>query len=302
VQSFLQKHHVEVGTLDAVVGRGGILRPLTSGTYAVNARMLRELRNPDKERDHVTNLGAIIANEIAREAGIPAYIVDPVCVDEFEPLARISGLPEIERKSLAHVLSLKSAARRAAKELGRTYSELKLVVAHTGGGISVSAHLGGRMIDVNQALDGTGPFSPERVGGLPVGDVLRLAFSGQYTYEGLFRRFTREGGLLAHLGTNDAREVEQRIARGDFHAGLIYEAMAYQISKEIGLMSAVLKGRPDAIVLTGALAHSQMLLGWIRERVEWIAPMLVYPGGDEMLAMAQGALRVLQGEEEAKEY
>lgn len=302
VLSFLQKHQIDVRSLDAVVGRGGILRPLTSGTYAVSARMLRELRNPDKERDHVTNLGAILANEIAREASIPAYIVDPVCVDEFEPLARISGLPEIERKSLAHVLSLKSAARRAAKELGRPYSELKLLVAHMGGGISVSAHLDGRMIDVNQALDGTGPFSPERVGGLPVGDVLRLAFSGQYAYEALFRRFTREGGLLAHLGTNDAREVEQRIAQGDERARLIYEAMAYQISKEIGLMSAVLKGRPDAIVLTGALAHSQMLLGWIRERVEWIAPMLVYPGGDEMLAMAQGALRVLQGEEEAKEY
>ncbi len=302
VLSFLQKHQIHVSSLDAVVGRGGILRPLTSGTYAVNERMLRELRNPDKERDHVTNLGAIIANEIAQEAGIPAYIVDPVCVDEFEALARISGLPEIERKSLAHVLSLKSAARRAAKALGRPYSELKLVVAHMGGGISVSAHLNGRMIDVNQALDGTGPFSPERVGGLPVGDVLRLAFSGQYTYEELFRRFTREGGLLAHLGTNDAREVECRIAEGDEQARLIYEAMAYQISKEIGLMSTVLKGRPDAIVLTGALAHSQMLLGWIRERVEWIAAILVYPGGDEMLAMAQGALRVLQGEEQVQEY
>ncbi len=302
VLTFLRKASISVGTMDAVVGRGGILRPLVSGTYRVNEQMLRELRSPIKERDHVTNLGALIAVDIAGPVGIPAFIVDPVCVDEFEPLARVSGLPGIERKSLSHVLSLKSAARRAAQHLGRPYSELKLVVAHLGGGISVSAHLHGAMIDVNQALDGTGPFSPERVGGLPVGDVLRLAFSSGHTYEQLFRRFTREGGLLAHLGTNDAREVERCIASGDAHARLIYEAMAYQIAKEIGLMSTVLRGRPDAIVLTGALAHSALLVGWIRGRVEWIAPMIVYPGSDEMLAMAQGALRVLRGQEAVKEY
>ena len=302
VLSFLEGHGVNAQALDAVVGRGGILRPLTSGTYAVNERMLEELRNPIKERDHVTNLGALIAREVAQQAHIPAFIVDPVCVDEFEPLARISGLPDIERKSLSHVLSLKSAARRASKDLGQPYSELAIVVAHLGGGISVSAHLHGHMIDVNQALDGTGPFSPERVGGLPVGDVLRLAFSGKFTYEELFRRLTRQGGLLAHLGTNDAREVEQRIAEGDQHACLIYEAMAYQIAKEIGLMSTVLRRAPDAIILTGALAHSHMLVDWIRERVGWIASLLVYPGGDEMLAMAQGALRVLRNEERARQY
>jgi butyrate kinase len=302
VMSFLQRHGVTVQSLDVVVGRGGILRPLTSGTYTVGERMLRELRNPVKERDHVTNLGALIAHEVAQAANIPAYIVDPVCVDEFDPIARVSGLPEIERRSLAHVLSLKSAARRVARELGRPYAELKLVVVHMGGGISVSAHLQGRMVDVNQALDGTGPFSPERVGGLPVGDVLRLACSGKHSYEELFRRFTRQGGLLAHLGTNDAREVEQRIVRGDEHARLVYEAMAYQIAKEIGLMSTVLKGPPDGIVLTGGLAHSPMLVSWIRERVEWIAPLFVYPGEHEMLAMAEGALRVLRGEEVAKEY
>jgi butyrate kinase len=200
------------------------------------------------------------------------------------------------------VLSLKSAARRAARELRRPYGDLKLVVAHLGGGISVSAHLKGRIVDVNQALDGTGPFSPERVGGLPTGDVLRLAFSGKYTYEGLFRLFTRQGGLLAHLGTNDGREVERRIAQGDEHAQLVYEAMAYQIAKEIGLMATVLRGRPDAIVLAGGLAHSTMLVGWIRSRVEWMAPVLVYPGEEEMLAMAQGVLRVLRGEEQIKEY
>jgi len=302
VLSFLKKHKVQPTRLGAVVGRGGLLRPLASGTYRVNERMVQELRTPNKERDHVTNLGALIANEIAQPLGIPAFIVDPVCVDELEPLARVSGWPEIERKSLSHVLSLKSAARRASRDLGRSYESINLLVAHLGGGISVTAHRQGRMIDVNQALDGTGPFSPERVGGLPFGDVMRLCFSGKYTYDELFRKLTRQGGLLAHLGTNDAVEVETRIAGGDEHARLIYEALAYQIAKEIGLMATVLKGEVDAVVLTGGLAYSSMLVGWIRERVEWIAPLRVYPGQDEMLAMAQGALRVLRGEEEAKEY
>jgi butyrate kinase len=302
VLAFLQKHAVQPSSLDAVVGRGGLLRSLDSGTYRVNERMLQELRSPNKERDHVVNLGALIANEIAQPQGIPAFIVDPVCVDELDPLARVSGLPEIERKSFSHALSLKSAARRAARDLGRAYEDLNLVVAHLGGGISVTAHHQGRMVDVNQALDGTGPFSPERVGGLPFGDVMRLCFSGKYTYDELFRRLTRQGGLLAHLGTNDGVEVERRIAEGDEHARLVYEALAYQIAKEIGLMATVLKGQVHAVVLTGGLAHSSMLVGWVRERVEWIAPLLVYPGQDEMLAMAQGALRVLRGEEQAKEY
>ncbi len=302
VLAFLQRHGIAVNTLDAVVGRGGLLRPLTSGTYAVNERMLEELRHPDKERDHVVNLGALIADEIARPAGMHAYIVDPVCVDELEPIARIAGLPDFERRSFAHVLSCKAAAWRASADLGRSYDTLKMVVVHMGGGISVSAHVHGRMVDVNQALDGTGPFSPERVGGLPFGDVMRMCYSGQYTYDELFARLTRRGGLLAHLGTNDAREVERHIAAGDEHARLVYEAMAYQIAKEIGLMATVLKGRPDAIVLTGGLARSSVLVGWIRERVEWMARVWVYPGEDEMLAMAQGALRVLRGQEEAREY
>ncbi|HIP97742.1 MAG TPA: butyrate kinase [Anaerolineae bacterium] len=307
VLRLLAAHGVALASLDAVVGRGGILRPVESGTYRVNERMLTELRTP-KEREHASNLGAIIADEIARRVGVPAFIVDPVCVDEFEPIARISGLPEIERRSLSHALNLKMVARRAAKELGRAYSEVNLVVVHMGGGISVAPHKRGRQVDVNQALDGTGPFSPERAGGLPVGDVLRMAYSvppydkTHYTYEEMFRKIVGQGGLVAHLGTNDATEVERRIAEGDEHARLIYEAMAYQIAKEIGLMATVLKGEVDAIVLTGGLAHSEMLLGWICERVAWIAPILVYPGEDEMLAMAQGALRVLRGEEEAREY
>jgi butyrate kinase len=313
VLSLLDEHGVKLGSLNAVVGRGGILRPIPSGTYRVSEKMLDELRHP-KEREHASNLGAIIADEIARRAGIPAFIVDPVCVDEFDEIARISGLPEIERRSLSHALNLKVAARRAAQELGKRYDEaasltgVNLVVAHLGGGISVTAHRRGRMVDVNQALDGTGPFAPERAGGLPVGDVLRMAYSvppydeTHYTYEEMFKKIAGRGGLVAHLGTNDARQVEQRIEEGDEHARLIYEAMAYQIAKEIGLMATVLKGDVDAIVLTGGLAHSEMLVDWIVERVQWIAPVMIYPGEDEMLAMAQGALRVLRSEEEARDY
>jgi len=307
VFSLLHEHGIKLDSLDAVVGRGGILRPIPSGTYRVNGKMLDELRRP-KEREHASNLGALIADEIARRAGIPAFIVDPVCVDEFDQIARISGLPEIERRSLSHALNLKAAARRAASELGKRYDQVSLVVAHLGGGISVTAHRRGRMVDVNQALDGTGPFAPERAGGLPVGDVLRLAYSvpphddAHYTYEEMIKKISGRGGLVAHLGTNDAREVERRIEEGDEHARLIYETMAYQIAKEIGLMATVLKGNVDAIVLTGGLARSDMLVDWIVERVEWIAPVMIYPGEDEMLAMAQGALRVLRGEEGVRDY
>jgi len=301
VLGFLAEAGLRPAELSAVVGRGGMLRPIPSGTYGVNERMLAELREPG-EREHVSNLGALIAHEIATRAGCPAYVADPVSVDEFPPIARVAGLPGFERRSLSHALNQKAAARRAAAALGARYQDVNLVVAHLGGGISVSAHERGRMVDVNQGLDGTGPFSPERAGGLPIGDVMRMSYSGRYTYEELFRLVTRRGGLLAHLGTNDAREVERRIAAGDEHARLIYEAMAYQIAKEIGLMATVLCGDVQAVVLTGGLAHSEMLVGWIEARVGWIAPLSVFPGEQEMLALAQGALRVLRGQEQAKEY
>ena len=307
IAALLQEKGVDLKALDAVVGRGGVLRPIPSGTFAVNEKMLGELRAP-KEREHASNLGAILAYEIASAAGTSAFIVDPVCVDEFDPIARVSGLPDIERRSLSHALNLKAAARRAAKEMGKEYSEVNLVVAHLGGGISVAAHRQGRQVDVNQALDGTGPFAPERSGGLPVGDVVRMCYSMppfegvHLTYEEMFKKLAGEGGLVAHVGTNDALEVERRITAGDGHARLIYEAMAYQIAKEIGLMATVLKGDIDAIVITGGLARSDMLLSWIQERVAWIAPIMVYPGEDEMLSMAQGVLRVLRDEEEPQTY
>jgi butyrate kinase len=308
VLDLLNSRGIPLSSLSAVVARGGLLRPIASGTYTVNEKMVAELTRRDAERQHASGLGAPLADEIAGQTGIPAYIVDPVCVDEFDKVARISGLPEIERKSLSHALNLKAVARRAAGELSRAYSELDFVIVHMGGGISVTAHLHGRMVDVNQALDGTGPFAPERAGGLPVGDVVRMCF-GVHPYDGLdltykqmFRKLAGQGGLVAHLGTNNAEEVEARIKAGDAYALLIYEAMAYQISKEIGAMATVLKGKVDAVVLTGGLAHSKMLLVWIRERVSWIAPLLIYPGEDEMLALAQGALRVLRGEERARTY
>jgi butyrate kinase len=307
VLGLLGEQSIELDSLDAAVGRGGILRPIPSGTFRVNDQMLYELRHPIG-REHASNLGALIADDIASQVGIPAFIVDPVSVDEFEPIARISGLPEIERRSLSHALNLKATARRAAADLGARYVEVNLIGVHLGGGITVSAHRNGKMIDVNQALDGTGPFSPERVGGLPVGDVARMCYGHppyqdmHLTYEGMFKKIAGQGGLVAHLGTNDAVEVERRIEAGDAHARLIYEAMAYQIAKEIGLMATVLKGMVDAIYVTGGLAHSVRLMAWIRERVDWIAPFLLYPGEDEMLALAQGALRVLSGEEQAQEY
>jgi butyrate kinase len=308
ILELLQERQVPLASLSAVVGRGGLLRPIPSGTYRVNEKMVAELCNRNKEREHASSLGALLAYEIAGRVGVPSFIVDPVCVDELDGLARVSGLPEIERKSLSHALNLKAVARRAAQDLGRSYHDLNLVVVHMGGGISVTAHRQGRMVDVNQALDGTGPFAPERSGGLPVGDVVRMCFGvAPYegfrpTYEQMFKRLAGHGGLVAHLGTNSAIEVEERIEAGDQHARLVYEAMAYQIAKEIGAMATVLKGQVDAVVITGGVAHSEMLLDWIRERVAWIAPLFVYPGEDEMLALTQGALRVLQGEEQARAY
>jgi len=307
VLAVLNEQGIELDSLNAVIGRGGILRPVPSGTFRVNATMLEEMKHP-VEREHASNLGPILAHEVASQVGVPAFVVDPVSVDEFEPLARISGLPEIERRSLSHALNLKATSRKASRDLARRYEDVNLIGVHLGGGISVSAHRRGRMIDVNQALDGTGPFSPERTGGLPIGDVIRMCYSVapyqdlKLSYDEMYKKIAGLGGLVAHLGTNDAAQIEQGIRAGDKHAELIYEAMAYQVAKEIGLMATVLKGQVDAIFITGGLAHSRLLLHWIIERTAWIAPVLVYPGQDEMLALVQGTLRVLNGQGSAREY
>jgi butyrate kinase len=312
VLAVLRAHDVDLASLDAVVGRGGLLRPIRAGTYRVNDRMLHDVLHP-VGREHASNLGAVLAHEVAALTGASAWVVDPVSVDEMEPLARVSGLPEIERRSLSHALNLKAVARLAARDLGIDYERLNLIGVHLGGGITVSAHRRGSMINVNQALDGTGPFSPERAGGLPVGDVVRMCFGRlahdqpadggeRPTYADVMRRIVGGGGLVAHLGTNDAQEVEQRIAAGDAHARLIYEAMAYQVAHEIGGMAAVLKGEVNAITLSGGLAHSKRLVGWIVDRTAWIAPVRVYPGQFEMAALVQGVLRVLDGVEPARDY
>lgn len=302
ILAFLRQKGVPVTSLSAVVGRGGLLRPIPGGVYAVNEAMLKDLREAPFG-EHASNLGALLAHEIARAAGgRPAFIVDPVVVDEMEQTARLSGLPSMPRRSIFHALNQKATARRVARDLNRPYEALNLVVVHLGGGVSVGAHRQGRVIDVNQALDGEGPMSPERSGSLPSLGVVHLSFSWRYTLPEISKMVVGKGGLVAHLGTNDAREVERRIAGGDLQAERVYRAMAYQVGKEIGRAAVALAGRVDRVVLTGGLAHSRLLTGWISGDVEWIAPVLVYPGEDEMQALAEGGLRVLRGEEAALEY
>ncbi len=297
----LNKKGINLTKLSAVVGRGGLLQPIPSGTYEVSDKMVEDMRL-GLLGEHASNLGGILAKEIASQLNIPSFIVDPVVVDEMDDVARISGMPEIERISIFHALNQKAVARRAAKDLGKSYEEANLIVAHLGGGISVGAHKKGKVVDVNNALDGEGPFSPERSGGLPVEGLLKMCFSGKYTQDEIKRKIKGKGGLVAYLGTNDAREVEKMIQEGNTEAELVYQAMAYQVAKEIGNCAAVLAGDIDAIVLTGGIAYSKMLTGWIKERVEFISQVLIYPGEDEMIALAEGGLRVLRGEEKAKRY
>lgn len=298
----LEDAGVSVTDLDAVVGRGGVMKPIPGGTYLVNQTMLTDLRT-GVYGEHASNLGGLLAYDIAQSVGVPAFIVDPVVVDELQPVARLTGLPQVVRKSIFHALNQKAIARRAAAELGKIYTELNLIVAHLGGGISVGAHHQGRVVDVNNALDGDGPFSPERSGGLPAADLARLCFGGQYTEAEIRKLLVGRGGLVAHLGTNDGREVVKSIRADDQHASLVYEAMAYQVAKEIGAAAAVLSGQVDAIVITGGLAYDQdYLVRWIKERVAFIADVLVYPGEDELTALVEGALRVLNDEETAKQY
>lgn len=286
--------------LTAVVGRGGMLKPIPGGAYPVNDRMLEDLRL-GVQGQHASNLGGQIAYRIAAELNIPAYIVDPVSVDEFIPEARVSGLPEIKRRSLSHALNIRAVAHRAAKDLGKELTEINMILVHLGGGISVAALENGRMLDVNNANE-MGPFSPERSGGLPSGDLVKMAFSGEYSQDELQAKILRKGGLIAYLGSNDGVEIEKRIQAGDEKALLIYKAMAYQVGKEVGAMATVLRGQIRAIAITGGLAHSAMLTGWVKEYVRFIAPVLVYPGEDEMQALAEGCLRVVQGEEQPREY
>ena len=297
----LKEKGIDINELDAVVGRGGMLKPIEGGTYEVNEAMVEDLKI-GVQGPHASNLGGILSNEIAKEIGKRAFIVDPVVVDEMEDVARLSGVPELPRKSKFHALNQKAVAKRYAKEHNTSYEDVNLIVVHMGGGVSVGAHRKGRVIDVNNALDGDGPFSPERAGGVPSGELLEMCFSGKYSKEEVYKKLVGKGGFVAYANTNDARDLIKLSQEGDEKGSLIFNAFIYQIAKEIGSMAVVLDGEVNAIVLTGGIAYSDYVTNAINKKVKWIAPMVVYGGEDELLALAQGAIRVLSGEEEAKTY
>ena len=301
IVNILKEKNFDLNSLSAVVGRGGLLKPMASGTYTVNKKMLEDLKI-GVQGQHASNLGGMLANKIAEELNIPSFIVDPVVVDELDNVARVSGVPELPRLSKFHALNQKAVAKRYAKENNVKYEDLNLIVVHMGGGVSVGAHKDGRVIDVNNALDGEGPFSPERAGTVPVGQLIKMCYSGEFTEKEIYTKIVGKGGYVAYLNTNDARDVLKLMEAGDKNAELYFNAFIYQVSKSIGEMSAVLKGKVDRIILTGGIAYSEKVAEEIRKRIGWISEITVYPGEDELLALAQGALRVLNGEEEVKEY
>lgn len=290
-----------VDSLDLIVGRGGLLRPIESGIYEVNDKMINDLKTA--ERQHASNLGALIANEISKtKPGLKAYIADPVVVDELQDIARYSGHPEFSRMSIFHALNQKAVARSYSQSLGKNYEELSLIIVHMGGGISVGAHKNGKVIDVNQALDGEGPFSPERSGTLPIGDVIKAAFSGKYTQAEMLKMVVGKGGMTAYAGTNDAYKLELAAVDGDKDAEMLYKAMAYQVAKEVGGMASVLKGNIDGIVLTGGLAKSEYLNNFIKERISYLGNVAIFPGEDEMRSLAMNGNLLLKGEIDNKVY
>lgn len=301
VLSVLEEEGIDFASIDVVVARGGLVDPIDSGVYVINEHMLSDLENATAAV-HASALGGIIAFEVGKRFGIPAYVVDPIVVDELDQYAKLTGFPGIERKSIFHALNHKAVARRCAADLGEPYENSRFIVAHMGGGITVGAHRYGRVIDVNDALSGEGTFTPERTGAVPAIPLIELCFSGAYTKQELIDIVIHKGGMTGYLGTNDLRKCEKLIKEGDEYAALVLESMAYQVSKEIGAMSAVLEGRVDAIILTGGLAYSNRFTGSIKQRVGLIAPVKVYPGENEMQALVNGVLRVLRGEEKALEY
>ena len=288
---------------DAVIGRGGLVKPIAGGVYEINDRMLKDTYSGIALHNHACNLGCLIAHDIASGIkGCRSFIADPGVVDELNDYARISGSPLMGRICIWHALNQRAIARRFAQEIGKQYEDLDLIICHMGGGISVAAHQHGRAVDANNALDGEGPFSPERAGSLPACDLIRLCFSGKYSEKQLLKRIAGKAGLNAHLGTTDVKEILRRIEDGDTHAKLILDAMIYHIAKNITGLGAVFCGRVDAILFTGGLAHSRYIIGELRRRVEFLAPVYCFPGEDEMEALALNALAVLRGQREAKEY
>ena len=301
ITNLLAEKNFDMKSLNVVVGRGGMLKPIPGGTYAVTDELLNDLK-VGVQGQHASNLGGILAREIGDELSIPSFIVDPVVVDELQPVARYSGVPELPRTSVFHALNQKAVAKRYAKEIGKPYESLRLIVVHMGGGVSVGAHIDGKVVDVFNALDGDGAFSPERAGAVPSGALIKLCFSGKYTEKEVYGKVVGNGGFNAYLGTNDMREVTKMANAGDEKAAVVKQAFIYQVAKDIGSMACVLHGKVDQIIVTGGIAYGTDVVDALKEAAEWIAPFTVYPGEDELLALAQGAIRVLNGEEKAMEY
>ncbi len=301
ITDLLEEKKFNLKDLDVIVGRGGMLKPIPGGTYAVTDDLLEDLKI-GKQGQHASNLGGILAREIGDVIGVPSYIVDPVVVDELMPIARYSGVPELPRTSVFHALNQKAVAKRYAKEIGKDYESLRLIVVHMGGGVSVGAHENGRIIDVFNALDGDGAFSPERAGAVPSGALIKMCFSGKYTEKEVYSKIVGKGGFNAYLGTNDMREVNKRAEAGEEEAILAKDAFLLQVSKDIGSMACVLKGKVDQIIITGGIAYNACVVDALKENAGFIAPITVYPGEDELLALAQGAIRVLKGEEKVMKY
>ena len=297
----LKSKEFDVKSLGMVVGRGGMLKPIPGGTYACTDALVKDLE-VGVSGQHASNLGGILAREIADEIGVPSFIVDRVVVDELMPIARYSGVPELPRVSIFHALNQKAVAKRYAKETGKKYEDLNLIVVHMGGGVSVGPHKNGKVIDIFNALDGDGAFSPERSGAVPVGALVKMCFSGEYTQAEVYKKLVGNGGFNAYVGTNDMRDVEKMVNEGNEKAAEVRDAFILQMSKNIGAMATVLEGKVDQIIVTGGIAYDKYVVAKLKERCEWIAPFTVYPGEDELLALVQGGLRVLNGEEEAKNY
>ena len=301
IMDFLREAGIRPESLNGIVGRGGLIKPIESGTYLINDNMIQDLL-ADSAAVHASALGGLMAAEIGMKYNLPAYVVDPVVVDEMEPCAKFTGFPGIERRSVFHALNSKAVARRCAKDIGIAYEDGRFVVAHMGGGITVAAHRYGRVIDVSNAIDGEGPFTPERCGAVTLEPLVERCFDGRTKKSDIMAMINKSGGLMAYLDTNDLREVEKMIREGDEYAALVLDAMAYQVAKEIGAMVAVLEGRLNAVVLSGGIAHSTRFTGSIKQRIDQIAQVVTYPGEDEMKALAEGVLRVLRGEDQAKIY
>ncbi len=299
--NLLKEKDFDINSLNMIVGRGGMLKPIPGGTYAVSDALLEDLKI-GVQGQHASNLGGILAREIGDSIGVPSYIVDPVVVDELMPEARLSGVPELPRISVFHALNQKAVAKRYAKEAGKAYDSLNLIVVHMGGGVSVGAHKAGKVIDVFNALDGDGAFSPERAGGVPSGALIKLCFSGKYSEKEIYKKICGNGGFNAYVNTNDMRDVAKMVDGGDEHAKLVRDAFILQVAKDMGSMACVLEGKVDQIIITGGIAYDKYVVSQLKERAGWIAPVTVYPGEDELLALVQGGLRVLNGEEKAMEY